>query len=85
MASVRFFGREIPVGSNRPEDRQRDTAQGNLLKEMTDAALPQTVANQRELQRLRAQQAKQKRDDARAIARLFNIEVTDEQPEQPQH
>jgi hypothetical protein len=52
---------------------------------MTDAALPQTVANQRELQRLRAQQAKQKRDDARAIARLFNIEVTDEQPEQPQH
>jgi hypothetical protein len=79
MASVRFFGREIPVGSNRPEDRQRDTAQGNLIKEMTDAALPQTVANQRELQRAQAAQTKQLRDEARAIAKQFNIEVTDEQ------
>ena len=79
MASVRFFGREIPLGSNRPEDRQRDTAQGNLLNEMTNAALPQVVANQRELQRLKAAQAKQLRDEARAIAKQFNIEVTDEQ------
>ena len=78
MASVRFFGREIPVGSNRPEDRQRDTAQGNLLKEMTDAALPQVVANQRDLQRAQAAQAKQLRDEARAIAKQFNIEVEDE-------
>ena len=81
MASVRFFGREIPVGSTRPEDRQRDSAQGNLLKEMTDAALPQTVANQRELQRLQAAHAKQLRDEARAIAKQFNIEVTDELPQ----
>lgn len=79
MASVRFFGREIPLGSNRPEDRQRDTAQGNLLNEMTNAALPQVVANQRELQRLKAAQAKQLRDEARAIAKQFNIEVSDEQ------
>ena len=79
MASVRFFGRDVPVGSNRPEDRQRDTAQGNLLREMTDAALPQAAAHQRELQRLQAAHAKQLRDEARAIARQFNIEVTDEQ------
>jgi len=79
MASVRFFGREIPVGSNRAEDRQRDSAQGNLLKEMTDAALPQTVAHHNQLQKARAAQAKQLRDEARAIARQFNIEVTDEQ------
>lgn len=75
MASVRFFGRDLPLGSNRPEDRQRDSAQGNLLKEMTDAALPQTVAHQQELQRLKARQAKQFRDEQRAIARQFNIEV----------
>lgn len=79
MASVRFFGRDIPVGGNRPEDRQRDAQQGQLLSEMTDAALPQTVAAFHQLQKAKAAQAKQLREEARAIAKQFNIEVTDDE------
>jgi hypothetical protein len=75
MASVRFCGREIYFGSGQAEDRQRDSQQGLVLTEMVDAALPETIARQRQLQQLRAAQAKQMRDEERAIARQFNLEV----------
>jgi len=75
MATVRFLGREIPVGSNNPTDRQRDAAQGRVLEEMAEAAMPGVIAQHKQLQQLKAAQAKQIRDEARAIARQLNIEV----------
>jgi hypothetical protein len=75
MASIRFCGREVHFGSGNTEDRQRDSQQGHVLAEMVDAALPETIARQRQLQQLRAAQAKQIRDEERAIARQFNVEV----------
>jgi len=78
MASVRFFGRDVPLGSGRPEDRQRDSQQGHVVSEMVDQSLPQSIAHFKELQKAKAAQAKQQRDDARAIAKQFNLEVDDE-------
>ena len=75
MATVRFLGRDVPVGNS---DRTRDAAQGAVLQEMADAAMPSAIAQHKKLQQLKAAQAKQLRDEARAIARQFNIEVEDE-------
>jgi hypothetical protein len=79
MASVRFLGREIAIGSDKPEDRQRDSQQGQIINEMVDAALPGAIAHFNQLQQAKAAQAKQYRDEARAIAKQFNI-IVEERP-----
>jgi hypothetical protein len=77
MASVRFLGREIQIGSNDPAALQLDSNQGRVLDAMVTAALPETYRNQKQLQQAKAAQAKQLRDEARAIAKQFNVIVED--------
>ena len=71
MATIRFFGHEVPVGNNDAQDRQRAAAQGRLLNEMTAADLPGVVAHHKHMQQVNAARAKQEREEERAIGRLI--------------
>jgi hypothetical protein len=72
MASIRFLGRTYTYGN---PDPKLDSNDGAVLEQMTDAALPSAIEQHKRLQQLKAAQAKQLRDEARAVAQQFNIEV----------
>jgi hypothetical protein len=67
---IRFLGRTYTYDET-PEDLNRESRTGEVLQAMVDAALPASRENFNRLQAAKAAQAKQHREEARAIAALI--------------